>query len=143
MLASENHKMTVFEWHRRLAHTGLQALENLSKGSTLENVLFDEKSIQQVKNCVVCAQGKQSRNKFVQSQTRTEKVLELIYADLMGPMENESLGGKKYVLTFIDDFSRKVFVYFLAKKSECFHKFVEFKKPNRKENKDFVIRQWH
>ena len=42
-------------------------------------------------------------------------------------MENASIGAR-YFLTFIDDFSRKVFVYFLRSKSEVLKRFKEFKK---------------
>jgi transposase InsO family protein len=131
-------KLTVFDWHRRLAHMGLNSLKKLK----IQDALFDHDSIMKVKNCTVCAEGKQTRIKFEPSKTRTEKILELIHTDLMGPMEQESFGGKKYVLTFIDDFSRKIFVYFLAKKNECFEKFVEFKTliENQTERKIKVIR---
>eukprot|EP01018_Ginkgo_biloba_P001301 Gb_29290 [translate_table: standard] len=43
-------------------------------------------------------------------------------------MKIPSLGGAKYSLAFTDDFSRKVWVYFLKKKSETFEKFKDFKK---------------
>ncbi|KAM1857747.1 hypothetical protein ACFX14_007820 [Malus domestica] len=38
-----------------------------------------------------------------------------------------SFGGNLYVITFIDDFSRKVWVYFLKEKSEAFQAFKDFK----------------
>ncbi|KAL0811972.1 hypothetical protein ABMA28_009370 [Loxostege sticticalis] len=38
-----------------------------------------------------------------------------------------SLGGARYFLTFIDDFSRKVCVFTLKSKSECLNKFKEYK----------------
>jgi len=37
------------------------------------------------------------------------------------------LGGSLYYVSFIDDFSRKTWLYFLRKKSEVFEKFKEFK----------------
>lgn len=42
-------------------------------------------------------------------------------------MENTSIEGSKYFLTFIDDFSKKTFVYFLQEKSQVMETFVEFK----------------
>lgn len=42
-------------------------------------------------------------------------------------METTSIGGAKYYLAFEDDFSRKVFVYFLKTKCEVFERFKEFK----------------
>ncbi|CAL2260415.1 unnamed protein product [Prunus armeniaca] len=42
-------------------------------------------------------------------------------------MSVTSHGGNKYFISFIDDFSRKVWVYFLKKKSEAFQAFKDFK----------------
>ena len=78
-------------------------------------------------NCEVCAEGKQCRNPFKSSDSRSDAILELVYSDVAGPMENVSLGGARYMLTFIDDFSRKIFPYFLKRKSEVHVTFREFK----------------
>ena len=43
--------------------------------------------------------------------------------DFMGPMQNESLGGKRYIFVCVDDFSRFTWTYFLREKSETFDKF--------------------
>jgi hypothetical protein len=48
-------------------------------------------------------------------------------------MKNMSLGGARYYLTVIDDFSRKMWVYPLKAKSECFERFKEFKALAEKE----------
>ena len=42
-------------------------------------------------------------------------------------MSSTSLSGFEYYITFIDDFSRKTWIYFLKAKSEVFEKFKEFK----------------
>lgn len=42
-------------------------------------------------------------------------------------MENESIGRAKYLITFVDDFSRKVFVYFTREKSNVFTIFKDFR----------------
>ena len=41
-------------------------------------------------------------------------------------MQTESIGGRRYFVTFIDDFSRCCAVYFLRHKSEVLDKFKEF-----------------
>ena len=48
----------------------------------------------------------------------TNRVLELLYMDLMGPMQRESLGGEKYVFIVGDDFSRFIWIKFLRAKSD-------------------------
>jgi len=42
-------------------------------------------------------------------------------------MQTPSWGGARYFLTFIDDKTRKTFIYFLKGKDEVFIKFQEFK----------------
>jgi hypothetical protein len=44
-----------------------------------------------------------------------------------GPMPSTSLSGYVYYVSFIDDYSRKTWVYFLKSKDEMFGKFKEFK----------------
>ena len=40
--------------------------------------------------------------------TRATQVLELVHSDVCGPMKTLSFGGARYFVTFIDDFSRKM-----------------------------------
>jgi transposase InsO family protein len=50
----------------------------------------------------------------------------LIHSDICGPITPTSNGNRRYILTFIDDFSRKTWAYILVDKSsalECFKKF--------------------
>jgi hypothetical protein len=42
--------------------------------------------------------------------------LQLVHSDLCGPLSSPSFSGCKYFLTFIDDFSRRTWVYFLKLK---------------------------
>ena len=42
-------------------------------------------------------------------------------------MSSSSLSGYAYYVSFIDDFSRKAWIYFMKKKDEVFSKFKEFK----------------
>jgi Integrase core domain len=53
--------------------------------------------------------------------------LELIHTDICGPITTDSFSVKEYFITFIDDYSRKCWVYFLEKKSKAFETFKKFK----------------
>jgi hypothetical protein len=53
--------------------------------------------------------------------------LQLVHSDLCGPLSSPSFSGCKYFLTFIDDFSRRTWVYFLKLKSKVFDKFLAYK----------------
>jgi transposase InsO family protein len=70
------------------------------------------------KLCVPCVEGKQVRQPFKPTKHRAKNRLDLLHTDLCGPMPVESWGGARYFLTIIDDYTRKVFVFFLKRKSE-------------------------
>ena len=59
-------------------------------------------------------------------EIRSSRKLELVHSDVCGPMHTESIGGRKYFVTFIDDYSRCCAVYFVRHKSEVLDKFKEF-----------------
>jgi len=46
--------------------------------------------------------------------------LELVHSDIYGSMPTTSLGGARYFLNFIDDYSKKVWIYPLREKSQTF-----------------------
>nr|GEW03870.1 retrovirus-related Pol polyprotein from transposon TNT 1-94 [Tanacetum cinerariifolium] len=101
---------------------GLKLLRN----KHMVNDLPDIRSLTHV--CEGCALGKQAKSSFsVGKSKRANDVLELIHADLYGPMKSESLAGSKYFLLFIDDHSRMSWVYFLKQKSESLECFKKFK----------------
>ena len=78
--------------------------------------------------CQGCVLGKGHKEPFPkESKWRANEPLELMHSDLCGPMQTASLGGNKYFITFIDDFSRMCWVYFLRNKFETFHVFKKFK----------------
>ena len=68
------------------------------------------------KGCVV---GKHLEHKFDWGKaSRASCILGLIHSDIRNPMPITSMNGSRYVLTFIDDFSRYKWVFFIKKKSE-------------------------
>jgi len=79
------------------------------------------------KTCEGCLFGKQSRNNFKNSGLqRAKKPLEVVYSDVCGPLNSNSLGGNRYFLTFVDEFTRKIWIYLLKEKCEVFERFVKF-----------------
>lgn len=89
--------------------------------------------------CTVCNVGKQQRGKFPKkSKWRASEKLELIHADLCGPITPTSHSGKRYLFVLVDDFSRKVWIYFLVNKSEAFETFKVFKNHVEKEARTVI-----
>ena len=80
--------------------------------------------------CEGCIVGKVTVKAFPKSpygQVKTKGVLELVHSDAMGPMETKSRGGSRFIVTFIDDFSRFIVAYYIENKSEVTDRFIEYK----------------
>ena len=58
---------------------------------------------------------------------RNSKLLDLIHSDLCELNRILTRGGKRYFITFIDDYSRYTYVYLLKQKDEAFGAFKIFK----------------
>jgi len=76
--------------------------------------------------CGECQVGKQTRMSHPRLEHQgTSKVLELLHIDLMGPMQVANIGGKRYILVVVDDFSRFTWVNFIRENSDTFESFKE------------------
>lgn len=51
----------------------------------------------------------------------------MVHSDVCGKLNTQSLGGAQYFLTFIDDKSHHVWVYFLKHKDQVFERFQHWK----------------
>lgn len=108
-------------WHRRLGHScdaNLIKVKNAVIGIDFTNN-NDEK-------CVICVKGKQTRESFNNSTNRAAGVLDVVHSDVAF-VPNKSFGGAKCFVTFIDDYSRKVFLYPMKHKNEVYDNFHKFK----------------
>ena len=76
--------------------------------------------------CDACIIRKHCKQPFHSSSFRASRKLGLIHSNLCGPMHVAIANGNKYVLTFIDDYSRMCSVYFLKNKSQVFEFFKTF-----------------
>ena len=106
-------------WHRRLGHASMDLMSKLVKKNLVKGL--PKVNYERNKVCDACQLGKQTRNTFkpknIVSATRP---LELLHMDLFGPTRTISLGGKRYGLVIVDDYSRFTWVIFLAHKDETF-----------------------
>ena len=110
-------------WYSRLGHMSekwMKILLSRGKLPELKSIDFDM--------CESCILGKRKKVSFLKTG-RTPKVekLELVRTDLWGSSPIASLGGSRYYITFIDDSSRKVWVYFLKNKFDVFETFKKWK----------------
>jgi len=107
-------------WHNSLGHVNYKRLKEMSR---LEFILDFDGNIEKCKTCMLT---KITRSSFPNVQ-RITKLHESIHSDLGDFHSTPSLGGKKYYVTFIDDFTTYCQVYLLHVKNEALHKFRIFK----------------
>jgi len=112
-------------WHYRLGHLNFRDLKSMQKYGMVSGL--PEIHVP-TEVCEECVQAKQHRNNFSKNAgSKTKNVLEVVYSDVCGPIQVESTGGNKYFVTFIDDFSRKLWTYLIKRKSEVFEVFRKLK----------------
>ena len=58
-------------------------------------------------------QGNNAKKTFPSSESKAKGILEIIHSDVCGAMSSSSLSGYVYYVSFIFDFSRKNWIYFL------------------------------
>ncbi|KAA0036855.1 gag-pol polyprotein [Cucumis melo var. makuwa] len=102
-------------WHRKLGHISLRSLDKVIRNEAVVGIpSLDINGKFFCGNCQVGKQTKTSHRRL--KECYTISVLELLHLNLMGPMQTESLGGKKYVLVVVDDYSKFTWVRFLKEK---------------------------
>ena len=112
-------------WHRRLGHPNHRVLAYLLKSGLLNNKVQCSSSIVSFE-CVACRLGKSKVLPFPSEGSRATNPFDIVHSDVWGISPIISHEGYKYFVTFIDDYSRYTWVYFLRKKSEVFSMFKLF-----------------
>jgi len=103
----------LIEWHKRLGHIGFDNVKRLVDQTP--GMAIDGSRTNPV--CLSCVAAKQTRTPNSSPATRiTTAPLQPIHSDIAGPMKTSSLGGAKYFVLFIDNFSRFTAVFTLKKK---------------------------
>lgn len=67
--------------------------------------------------------GKTHKLPFPGHFTRSTAVADVIHSDILGPLEKSYPGETKYVATFMDEYSRFLFVGFMHPKKRCLDQF--------------------
>ncbi|UYV76293.1 hypothetical protein LAZ67_13003282, partial [Cordylochernes scorpioides] len=124
----QNHcknKNCLMLWHDRLGHRNIESIkkirnENLARGLSLNNCSHST-------DCVQCIQGKLTETPFPKkTEYRATETLQLVHSDICGPLPTNSLSGKRYFITFTDDYSRYTKIYLLKGKDEAYEKIKDY-----------------
>ena len=89
-----------------------------------------------------CAQVNNTKNPYPSSNNKEKWILDIVHWDVCQPMQTTSLSEYVYYASFIDDYSRKTWIYFLQNKDEVFENFKVFKAlvKNLSENRIKTLR---
>ena len=79
-----------------------------------------------VRTHMVCCKAHQLP--YEESKFKAKELLELVHSNVFRLVKQLSVGGMWYMVTFIDDFSRYLWLFFMKEKSDTFSKFKEFRK---------------
>ncbi|KAL4017193.1 hypothetical protein IC575_024869 [Cucumis melo] len=123
-------------WHLRFGLLNFDGFKLLARKNMVKGLPYVKHPDQL---CEGCLHGKQLRKSFPQeSSSRPRRPLELVHTNLCGPIKPSSFGHNNSFLLFIDDFSRKTWVYFVKEKSEVFGMFKRFKALVEKESGYYI-----
>ncbi|GJV17964.1 retrovirus-related pol polyprotein from transposon TNT 1-94 [Tanacetum coccineum] len=126
-LFSKATKTKSWLWHQRLSHLNFGALNHLARNGLvrgLPRLKFEKDHL-----CSTCAIGKSKKQSHKpKSKDTNQEKLYLLHMDLCGPMRVASINRKKYILVIMDDYSRFIWVKFLASKDEAADFVIKFLK---------------
>lgn len=116
-MLTEDKIQIVEDWHRKLGHLNKVSMKNLLKLTTGMNITESECDCLE-KLCDICIRAKQTRLPFDNTRSRASRPLEIIHTDVCGPIEPCTWDEKKYILTFLDDYTHYSMIYLLSCKYE-------------------------
>ncbi|KAL6471867.1 hypothetical protein MHYP_G00205170 [Metynnis hypsauchen] len=100
-------------WHEIMGHCNVDDVLKLPEVVEGMKITGNEKL-----DCNVCTEGKFTNTRNRKPDSKATKILELVHTDLAGPIEPTSHEGLRYAVSFTDDFSGAMSVYFLKNKSD-------------------------
>jgi hypothetical protein len=102
-------------WHKRVGHSSdkiLRLMFNFSK--------------YYCSKCETYKFAKLTKLHFYNSNSKSNKIFELVHSDVWGPAPVTSYNNFRYFIIFIDDFSKITWLYLMKNKSEVFTHFQTF-----------------
>ena len=108
-------------WHSVLGHCNVGDIVKLQQ-------LVDGLKIDGKKDfiCEPCILGKQVQTVNHEPSRRATEPLEFVSTDLCGPITPVSSDGFEYAISFTDNFSGYIFIYFIRKKSDASRALLKF-----------------
>nr|GFB35570.1 retrovirus-related Pol polyprotein from transposon TNT 1-94 [Tanacetum cinerariifolium] len=114
-------------WHQRLSHLNFDTINDLARNDLVAGLPKFKYHKEHL-----CPSREQEKSKRASHPPKpvpnSRQSLHLLHMDLCGPMRIASINGKRYVLVFVDDYSRYTWVHFLRSKDEAPKVIIKFLK---------------
>ena len=91
-------------WHARLGHTSSSQVQQLVSRGLLGSMSIENFDF------VSCQLGKQPALSFNTSESISTDIFDLIHSDVWRPSFVSSIGGSRYFVVFVDDYSRYILI---------------------------------
>lgn len=109
-------------WHKRFGHLNYKGVKKILSRKKDHKLNLS----QSLQRCSTCIEGKQTKLPHDQHRIRAKRPLQLIHSDLIGPINPMSYDKKKYVLTFVDDYTHFTAAYVIESKTEVLRFFKKY-----------------
>lgn len=118
----------IHQWHRKMEDRDPEAIRTMYSKNLVKELEIVDCSIKET--CDTCMKKKMTRLPFPKySKSESSAPLDLIHTNVCGLMQTQTPSGKRYLVSFIDNYSSFTFICLLAHKSEVektLKQFIEF-----------------
>ena len=91
-------------WHYRYGHLSVKNVQELARDNLVEG--YNYAPSKEIQFCESCLEGKQHGSPFPNnSNSRAKEPLEFVHTDVCRKLNEKSLSGSEYFLTFVDDYT--------------------------------------
>jgi len=104
-------------WHARLGHVSYHKLKVMMQKSMVKGL--PQLEIWDNITCVGFQYGKAHQLPYEESTFKAKELIELVHSDVFGKVKQPCITGYRCMITFINDFSRYVWVDFMKEKSKA------------------------
>ena len=124
--SSTNEVVDVPTLHRRMGHIAADSIRALVRSNAIQGISLTDNG--QPFYCESCEYAKTTRKAIKKEREGAQASAfgEEIHSDLWGPSPLQTLGGRKYYITFTDDYSRFTRIQLLKSKDEALQAYKDF-----------------
>lgn len=108
--------VTLDDWHQRFNHTSIDTIKKLARTNAVKGLKISHKSKESCEDCIT---GKLTKSSHpARTTVKASKDTAVIHIDTCGPIATESLGGSRYFVLAVEEYSGYKLIEFVALKGE-------------------------